>query len=303
MFDLTRRRFLAGLPALALAGCEAEANVKPELQRVPVREPNITGTLFLPASDQGKPAVLCLTGAEGGLWEDPARALAAEGFPALALATHNFVGLPPRLREIPVDDVERAANWLRRRAQPQKGFVAVRGWSRGGELALILASLSRSVNAVVAYAPRCYVALEHQKPNNFGDPTAAPAWTFAGRPVAGVPLPEEQRRDREHPTLEDLHGIAVENIPGPVLFISGDSDQGVAGTTPNFSCESAMRRLDLAGFRHRHEHLNYPNAGHNIAGPPPFTGEPLAGGTVDGIAAAVADSWKRSLAFLTEAAK
>ena len=299
MLEITRRRFLAGVPALALAGCGAEA--RSEVERIPVRDLDLKGTLFMPASDQGKPAVLCLTGAEGGLWEDPARALAAEGFPALALATHNFIGLPPRLSNIPVDNVERAVGWLRRRAAPRNGFVAVRGWSRGGELALILASMTNSVNAVVAYAPRCYVAREHQKPNNFDDPTAAPAWTYKGAPVEGVPLAAEKRLDPAHPSLEDLHGIAVERIAGPILFVTGDSDQALAGTSATSSSESAMRRLKLMGFRHGYTHLRYPDAGHNIAGPPPFDGQPMDGGTVEGIRKAVADSWKRSLAFLTEA--
>jgi dienelactone hydrolase len=299
---ISRRGFLVGLPPFALVGCSAP-EAREEVMRQPLRESGLVGTLFLPRHPERAPAVLCLTGAGGGLWEEPAAALAAAGFPALALATHNFPGLPPALRKLPIDTVERAVEWLKTQAKPKGDFVAVRGWSRGGELALILASLSSSVNAVVAYSPRCYVGLEHGKPNNFSDGEAAPAWTYRGAPVAATPLPQDMLVDRAHQTFEDIYGIAVERIRGPILLISGEADTGLAGTTATFGCNAVMRRLDLFDFKYRHEHLSYRDAGHNIAGPPPFRQPPENGGTMEGNIAAVADSWPRSLAFLRAAAE
>ena len=298
---INRRSFLLGIPAVALASCSLEAGHN--VVRIPVREEGLIGTLFLPRDPTSRPAVITLTGAGGGLWEDPARALAEAGFAALALATSNFVGLPPSVREIPIENVEKGIEWLRRRAAPKNQFVALRGWSRGAELSLILGSLTPSVNAALAYAPRCYVGLESQKQNNFGDPTAAPAWLYRGQPVVGLPLARERFMDPARPSLEDLHGIPVERIKGPILFVSGEVDTGVAGTMSSISCKSAMRRLRQCEFPYHYEHLSYPDAGHNIAGPPPFHEAPLAGGTVAGDIAAVADSWKRSLIFLDEAAK
>ena len=49
-------------------------------------------------------------------------------------------------------------------------------------------------------------------------------------------------------------------------------------------------------------HYSYPEAGHSIAGPPPFTGPVEGGGTLAGDAAAVADSWPRGLGFLKDLA-
>jgi dienelactone hydrolase len=296
-FRLTRRGVLTGLSAIALTD-RAHASVT----RVSVRESNFAGALFLPAHPSDQAAVVCLTGAAGGLSEAPAKALAAEGHAALALATHNFPGRQETLRLLPLDQIEQATAWLRLRVEPRRDFVALRGWSRGGEAALLLASLTSSVNAVIAYAPRCYVALEQGKQNNFADPRAVAAWTWRGSPATGDALPTSMLKDPSHQTFEDQFGIAVERIKGPVMLISGEADTGLAGTTAGSSCEAAMRRMELFGFRYPHQHLSYPDAGHFIAGPPPFAGKAEEGGSEAGDAAAVADSWPRSLAFLREAA-
>ncbi len=291
---LGRRLLCAGLASAAVPRSASAASVL----REDVRTAGLVGTLFIPPRPTGLPAVVSLAGAMGGLWEAPAKALADAGFPALALATHNYENRPPRLHLLPVEYVLSAVAWLRARARPAKGLVALRGWSRGGELALLAASLSPDVNAVIAYAPRCYVGREQDKPNNFIDPNAAAAFTWRGAPVDGVPLPERMRADPQHPSFEDLHGIAVEAIAGPVMLVSGQADTGLAGTTPVFSCTQAMRRLQLFASPYRRLHLNYPDAGHTIAGPPPFAGPAEDGGSIEGDAAAIAASWPRALDFL-----
>jgi dienelactone hydrolase len=293
---ISRRAVLTCVTAVALTGRATAA-----AQGIAVRDNGLVGTLFLPGRPSASPAVICLTGAMGGLWEAPARALAAEGFAALALATHNFPGLPERLRLLPLDYIEQAVEWMRSRCAPKAGCVALRGWSRSGELALLLASLTPSVNAVLAYSPRLYVGRENGKPNNFDDPTAAAAWTWRGAPVVGEPLPRAMMANPAHQSFEDLFGIAIERIKGPIMLVSGEADTGLAGTTATYGCNKAMRRLAQYRFAYRHEHLSYADAGHDIAGPPPFTGPVEEGGTLAGNAAAVADSWPHSLAFLRDA--
>lgn len=244
--SLTRRAAIAG-PILGLLTRRARAAQQPCLvTRVPILERGMVGTLFLPNHPTDRPAVVCLTGAMGGLAEAPAQALAADGFPALALATHGVAGRPERLRLLPLDYVEDAVEWVR--ARSGNGRVALRGWSRGGELALLLASLTPSVGAVLAYAPRCYVGLEHGKPNNFTDPTAAAAWTWRGQPVVVASLPPTMWADPTRWSFEETRGIPVENIRGPIMLVSGDADTGLAGTTARFGCESVMRRLALHRF-------------------------------------------------------
>lgn len=272
-------------------------------QRIDIRQAGLVGTLFLPPNASAMPAVVSLTGAGGGFFEPPAEALARAGFAALALATHNVEGRPSTMRLLPVEYVLDAVQWLRRWVRPGRNKVVLRGWSRGGELALLAASLSPSVNGVVAYAARTYVGQEQNKPNNFDDPTAAAAFTWQGKPLAGEPLPEAMRFNRTNPCLEDLHGIAVERIAGPIMLVTGSADTGLAGTTPDFSADQAMRRLELFKSPWQRVHNHYPDAGHDIAGPPPYTGQAEGGGTVEGNTAAVAASWPSAIGFLHSIAK
>lgn len=297
---LLRRRSLlkslAGSVTAAVLGC----STGPRVVEQSIREQGLIGTLFLPTGAGPFPAVITLTGAGGGIDEPPARALAQEGFAALALATHGLPGLPRTFREIPIEYSERAIAWLKATVRPVNGFVAVRGWSRGGELALILGAMFPSVKTVLAYAPITYVGLSVPREEGVDQSSVPVAWTWRGKPLAFAPLPRRLMSDPAHPTFEDRFGIPIERTRGPILFVTGTDDQG-ATQDPTIGCDRAMRRLDLFRFPYRHEHWSYEGAGHDIAGPPPFNGDIEGGGTVKANAHAVADSWPRSIAFLRAA--
>jgi dienelactone hydrolase len=269
--------------------------------RRPIREMGLVGTLFTPSDPGNWPAVITLTGAGGGIEEAPARALAEEGFSALALATHNAKGLPRRLENISLEYCQGAIEWMLQNTRPHGDFLAIRGWSRGGELALILGAMVPLVKAVLAYAPRTYVGLADPTAHNHADPAALPAWTWRGKPMVFEPLPAAMREHPEAPTWEDRFGIPVERIAGPILFVSGTMDTGICDD-PVVGCRRAMRRLDLFHFSHRHEHWVYADAGHNIAGPPPFA-DYSSDGTLEGTSRAVADSWPKSVEFLRSSSR
>jgi dienelactone hydrolase len=265
-----------------------------------IRAQGLVGTLFLPEGSGPFPAVITLTGAGGGIEEPPAYALAREGFAAFALATHGMPGLPPRFRDIPIEYGEHAIGWLRMTVRPAGDFIGVRGWSRGGELALILGAMFPSIRAVLAYAPLTYVGLSLPRYDDARDLSTPAAWTWQGEPLAFAPLPRAMMADPRRPTLEDRFGIPIERTRGPILFVTGTEDRGLL-RDPTVDCDRAMRRLDLFHFPHHHDHWSYVGAGHDIEGPPPYEGHAEGGGTVAADRRAVADSWPRSIAFLRAA--
>jgi fermentation-respiration switch protein FrsA (DUF1100 family) len=109
-----------------------------------LREDGLAGTLFVPperADGRAHPAVLVLNGSGGGLNEPRAALYASHGYAALALGYFKTPGLPDYISNTPLEYFETALAWLHRRVRPWRGFVAVSGQSRGGELALLLASL------------------------------------------------------------------------------------------------------------------------------------------------------------------
>jgi dienelactone hydrolase len=222
---------------------------------------------------------------------------------------------------IPLEYFYGATDWLRERfGVPRIGLV---GGSRGGEGVLLMAALN----------PEPFAAVVAGVPSNVPWPGccsaeafAAPAWTFQGQPVAGLgyahdgsesfvfePAPGEEV-DYARLTLDVMlnpgaAAIPVERIRGPVLPLSGDSDQlwpsAVAG-------EQVQRRLTEHGFPFAVHHFAYPGARHaatsqmlvtsfaNRVFHPVLQEVIQLGGTPALNAAAMRDAFNRTVAFFRE---
>ena len=130
------------------------------VKRTSIRESGLVGTLFVPEScaverfpdDKAKyVGVVDMYGSTGGLVEHRAALLASHGFVTLALAYVAFEDLPRSLDQISLSYLEKAVTWLAAhcKVDSSKG-IGVIGSSKGGELALALASVCSVVGAVVS---------------------------------------------------------------------------------------------------------------------------------------------------------
>lgn len=271
--------------------------------------PDMVGAYY-PAPQTGGPVVMILGGSEGGFAGSGAlaKALAEQGFGALALSYYRGAGQSPTLENIPLETFTRALDWLSARPEVARRRVALVGVSKGGEAALLVASRDRRVCAVVAAVPSNVAWGGYDPARNLG--TMTPSWTSGGQPVAFV------RYDFSGFSRGGLRGvyeksletapvdavIPVEKIAGPVLLISGRDDK-LWPSTP--MADAVMGRLDAAKFRYAHTHLAYDNAGHAAFGKPVAPDTKVnpaifaqAGGTFEGTNAARIDSWPKALAFL-----
>lgn len=278
----------------------------------------LVATAFHPSTPRPAPGVIVLGGSGGGLPRDLAAVLASRGYATLAVAYFGVGDLPSELVEIPLEHLEKAVRWMTDRrdvAAPPLGLV---GRSRGGELALLLASHAPQVGCVVAYAPSG-VALWGVTAQGW---CHRPAWRCRGE---GVPFLRPPPADAEHdarrrqpfagtPLIRSQLGhagpslqratIPVERINGEVVLISGRDDAMWPATD---LADIAHRRRQRAG--RPCEHLRYDGAGHLVSYPyvpttvteaaHPLTGQTSAfGGTPAATATANADSWPRVLAAL-----
>jgi len=290
--------------------------VAENVQLVPVRARGLVGTAYYPPGAGPHPAMIVLSGSEGGIPGPGAHAggLASRGYVVLSLAFFNAEGLPSLLQNIPLEYFMTAVEWLKSQPSVDATRIGVLGGSRGGELALVLAATFPSAfRVVVANVPSNVVW------PGLSDDSVAPAWTLNGKPlpsvgghftVADLAL---SGRDRFLKRLKDTVAVAraeipVEQIEGPVLMFSGKDDQ--VWPSDIFAAR-VVERLEAHHFKYPVEHYSYENAGHQITRPfvptadvrqvriHPVSKRPnLFGGTPEGQARANEDSWQKLLAFL-----
>jgi dienelactone hydrolase len=253
------------------------------VQRLPIREDGLRGTLFVPPGTGRHPGMLVVGGSNGGQPLRPAAWLASRGYVALALAYFRYEDLPPQLESIPLEYFQHALEWMAKRPEIAEGRVAVMGTSRGGELALQLGSMFARIGAVVAYVP-ANVRYASCCRNDGG-----PAWTWQGRALPYL-IPAARRL----PEMVFRAEIEVEKTQGPILMISGESDHLWHSWE---MADDVISRLKSRHFAYSFQNLKYPHAGHYAGRPdivPAWHGlvrNPTSGKENDLGGSAAGDAW------------
>ena len=254
----------------------------PPVSTQTVRQDGFASTLFVPAKPRpGAPAVVVIGGSEGGEPTLQASALAAIGYPALALGYFAEPGLPKCLCDIPLEYFARAVRWLRAQPAARGRAVILSGTSRGGEGALLIASYEPHLfDAVIASSPSAFV-------NGSYGPGASPlvsGWTWDGKPLTTGTF------------------IPVNRIRVPLLLGDGGQD---AVWNSAASVSIIMSELRSADDAAPYTNLYYPKAGHAFLGTPPYfpySGQGANGHMMGGtqVADAQADerSWLQMIAFI-----
>lgn len=289
-----------------------------KLVRVPLEKDGLRGCLYYPEQGGPFPGVLILAGSGGGMDEWLAQAMASNGFAALNLAYFKYKDLPPELVEIPVEYFQHAVEWMKAQPSVKRNRIAIAGGSKGGELALLLASRFIDFNAVVAWTPGEHVW--EGLSMKFFDKDYVPisSWSFKAKPLPFIRFiytPEELEKEKigelrsfvpahdrslaqDDPALIDKAVIPVEKIKAPLLLISGTDDQ----TWPaDRFCRNITAKLKKSKFRFELKHISHPGGGHMSFLPYLITanrGGGVSGGSPQADARAGFISWEETLLFL-----
>jgi dienelactone hydrolase len=244
--------------------------LRPGIDVRDVKANGLVGRLYEPADAHKHPAVLVLSGSDGGMDDMEAALLASHGYTTLALAYFGVPGLPRELVDVPLEYLKRAVDWLKSQDSVDATRLGVTGASKGAEAALLLAATFPDFKAVVARAP------SHVVWEGIGSKQSA-SWSLGGRPLDFVPfrgLPAKpvdgngpiRLVDAYRSSLKDKDRVAkaiipVEKIRGGVLLISGRDDQ--LWPSAEMGAE-VMARLKEQQFAFPYAHLCYDGAGHAI---------------------------------------
>jgi pimeloyl-ACP methyl ester carboxylesterase len=254
---------VAGL-ALSLAAWMWWVVARFDTETLPARHGGVDVALF--AREGGKrPLLVGLGGSEGGnpwaspRWNAQRTRFLDQGYAVLALGYFGTPNSPQHLDRISLDGVHAAIMAAARDPRVDGRCIAVIGGSRGGELALLLASHFPEIRAVVAIVPGSAVfpALT--------DAMTTPGFSRGDKPLPFVPMTWGATPDL---LVGNLRGafetlmrdeaamaraaIPVERIAGPVLLVSASRDE--AWPSKEMS-DAMMQRLKARGFRHHAEHL------------------------------------------------
>ena len=291
----------------------------PDVAVTEVSERGLVGRLYEPPGVR-HPAILVLSGSNGGIQATHAPILSSHGYVTFSLAYFRAPGLPKDLVEVPLEYFRAALDWLRARPSVDPDRIAVLGISRGAELALLLAATYPDVRAVVALAPSNVVwegaVRDPEKKGVAALKIDRTSWTLGGRPLDFVPKTvdaglaarveagerfagiEMMNIDAADAASRERAAIPLEKIHGAVFLVSGTADR----MWPSAAMANAgAARLRGAKFRHRVENLVYEGAGHVFSDswmPASFGG--TIGGAPEANARAFRDYWPRLLSFLRE---
>lgn len=215
-----------------------DENVKRKI----VDQSGLTGVLFYPDTAHPYPGVLLLSGSEGATQEHVAALLATKGYSVLTLAYFGAEGVSKHLENIPLEYFEKATDWLKEQPCVDQ-TVSLIGFSRGGELALLLGSSSNQFHSIIVGSPCIFVTSGLR--NTLYTP--APAWTKNGKPLSYITFNHTSRNvvsmgkkwllRRPISFLETWNNslkegsftkeaqIDVEQINAPLMLIAGEEDQ------------------------------------------------------------------------------
>lgn len=268
-------------------------------------EPGLVGNWY-PAGPKA-PALLLLGGSEGGLGSEMtrlARGLHGAGYSVLHLAWWRAPGTPPALEAVPVEDFDRALDWLKRQPETDRTRLGIVGWSRGSEAAQLLAARRRDVRALVLGMPSAVLwqGIDYAKEAESGS-----AWTVGGKalpflPAGAMHFMADPGAPANVAALEQAIAARPEvrtpPLRTPSLLICGEADRVWA------SCAMARMLAGAARTRTDVELSAHDDAGHFAFGPPLAADDPAGralpylGGSSAGNGAALTAGWARMQAFL-----
>jgi len=227
-------------------------------------------------ADSGK-ALIVIGGSEGNenIPMNVGRMFAERGISTLGMCYFNVPGLPDNLIRVPVDPFEKAVRWLK-----NKGYekVYIYGISKGGELALLAASLIPDISGVIALSPMHCVwsGLEGNKGLLDKKVTNISEFTWRGKDLPCMQailkygpgiwhLITQQQFDLKYmyerplKAFREETAICVENIQGDILFIYPEDDLMWPSKT---AVKYMEKRLKDNGFAYDVQELSYEKASH-----------------------------------------
>jgi pimeloyl-ACP methyl ester carboxylesterase len=235
-----------------------------DITTLPARHGQVDTRLFA-REGAPRPLLVGLGGSEGGnawaapVWKRQRERFLDQGYAILAVGYFGTPHSPEHLDRISLDGIHAAILDAVKDPRVDGRCIALIGGSRGGELALLLASHFPDINGVIAIVPGSAVFPALTTAMN------TPGFSMDDQLLPFVPVPWSatpnllvhdlrgafDKMVRNTPAM-DAAAIPVERINGPVQFVSASRDEFWPSRDMS---DAMMARLRQHGFRFPAEHL------------------------------------------------
>lgn len=284
------------------------------------------GTLFY--KEKCSKTILMLGGSSGDVnaMELIAAPIASRGFNVLVAPYFSSKNLPSNLEKVPLEYFEKIFKWIEEDEITNTKEIFLYGVSKGGELALLLASRYHQVKKVVAVEPHSYC---FQALNGMMSGKNVSSWSYNGKSIPYIEVDnniffEEQKKDtkkgipfgflgtyRESINRADNREearIKIENSKADILLIAGKEDNIWNSYD---GCLEIMKTLKNNNYKYHAELLCYNKMGHPMPVPyvipisetlslPMNGGIFSAGGSICGNAEGQYKSFKKTITFMED---
>lgn len=292
----------------------------PEIKSLKVTE-DFIGELFYGENPKNK-TIVVLGGSDGD--SDAisliSALLASYGFYVLAVPYFSREALPKRLAEVPLEYFERVFQWLEKNPITKGNDLYIHGTSKGGELALLLASRYPCIKKAAVFAPHayCFQGLNYKNVSS---------WTYDGKQIPFIKLKNSTlfknildcfiknksfgytytyKTCVEAAKNKEEARIKIEKSKADLLLIAGKKDNIWNALD---GCEEIVDTLKKCNYKYKYELLPYENGGHSFPLPyiipiPVTASMKIAprlifrtGGNLEGNAYMQKDSWDKTIEF------
>jgi dipeptidyl aminopeptidase/acylaminoacyl peptidase len=231
--------------------------------QIVLQTPNVESILYL-GKNKNQPLIVGLGGSEGGnawtsdYWKKTREQFIEKGYAFLAIGYFGARGTPGTLNKIAIEDVYNAIKMATRNKQVNKRKIVIIGGSRGADLALLLGSYYQNIKCVVSIVGSNAVFPGHTPQ------FSSSCFTYQNKELPFVPVNKEavpflmkrNLRAAFESMLKDTlavenASIKVEQIKGPILFLSATNDEICPST---LMAEMMIERLKNRHFSYPYEH-------------------------------------------------
>ncbi|MVB11639.1 hypothetical protein CAFE_23610 [Caprobacter fermentans] len=284
-----------------------------------------TGQLFYREHSNDK-TILMLGGSDGQMETLAliAGPLASRGFNVLTVPYFGAKGLPEKLEEVPLEYFEKIFHWIENNEITKTKDIYLHGTSKGGELALLLASRYEQIKKVVAIEPHAYC---FQALDGLMSGKNVSSWSYEGKSIPfvavdyniffkdqqddiqkGIPFGfvSTYKKSLEKAGNKEAARIKIENSDADILLICGKKDNIWNSYD---ACPEILESLKIHNYKHHVDLLIYENMGHPMPIPyiipisftlemPMNGGMFTSGGTIEGNVEGQYESFQKTIEFL-----